>query len=171
VLLSSEPAVSRAAIAELEADREVAVAILIYPRFDSGVSSFEHFMNGLRETEGAFAMALFHPEAEWSAATPQQLVMFFRRSPDPSIQLTRFSALDAVRARSPSGKFLFDYSAAALAELARRASEVPISERIAGDNFATVKREGLARFESIYDDIRKDRETAYAKLISKAGET
>jgi hypothetical protein len=98
---------------------------------------------------------------KYSTATPDQLVPLFRRSPDPSLQFIRYAALDAVRSASPSGKFIFDFSARAWAELERRERELPVSDKIARDNAA---RADVARILSIYDDIRSDRDASYARL-------
>src|SRR5262249_2022164 len=112
----------------------------------------------------------FHPDGRYGMDSPQKMIMFFRRSPDPTIQLVRFSALDAVkRGDGPGGKFLFDWSARGWAELARRAEEQGISERIAERNPATAAREGLERFEKIFADIRADRARSYAKFGKPEG--
>jgi hypothetical protein len=103
--------------------------------------------------------AVFHPDTPYDAATPAQAVGFFRRAPDPTLQLVRASVLDRVRG-SASGKFLFDFSAEAWAELRRREQRLPTSERIARDNHRLLG-ERLAELEAIYDDIRADRERSY----------
>lgn len=172
VILDEDPiAAALGAIDELKPRDQVAVAILIFPRAPGGVDAFEAFLNQLRAADdarrgerGPFAFALFHPEARFGLDTPDRLVMFFRRSPDPSIQLVRFSALDAVRSPAPGGKFLFDFTPEGYAELARRAQSVPVSERIGRDNFATMERVGQERFERVFRDILNDRARSYAKL-------
>jgi hypothetical protein len=163
VILDQDP------VAEiLSAGDEVLVCILIWPRFFDGPEAFEDLHKRLRAEEEArrggkspFATALFHPRLKYSAATPDQLVPLFRRSPDPSLQFIRFAALDAVRSASPSGKFIFDFSARAWAELERREKELPVSDKIARDNAA---RADVARILSIYDDLRADRDASYARL-------
>jgi hypothetical protein len=108
----------------------------------------------------AFALAPFHPSAPYRTERPEQMVPLFRRAPDPTIQMVRFSALDAVKQRS--GKFLFDGSLAAFAELERRAAHPPVSERIARDNFATAARVGIDAIQAALDEIGADRRRAYA---------
>ncbi len=76
----------------------------------------------------------------------------------------RFSALDAVRSGAPAGKFLFDWSAEAQRELERRAQSVPVSERIARDNFARVAQVGRATLEAVFADIMQDRARTYARF-------
>ncbi len=174
VILDEDPlAASLRAADELAAIDRVAVAILIFPRHDAGVEAFDRFVAERRAADAArrprghaapFAFAMFHPDAPYGLDTPDRLVMFLRRSPDPSVQLVRFSALDAVRSSAPSGKFLFDVTPRGYAELERRAQALPVSERIARDNFATVAAHGIARFLAILDDIRADRARAYARF-------
>jgi hypothetical protein len=155
----------------LAAGDEVLVYILVWPRFSGGPEAFEELHKKLRREEEArrgkrspFATALFHPRLKYSTSTPDQLVPLFRRSPDPSLQFIRYAALESVRSAGPSGKFLFDWSARAFAELARREKELPVSDRIARDNAATVKAEGLARLLAIYDDLQADRARSYARF-------
>jgi hypothetical protein len=148
------------------------IALLIFPRLDIDPAAFERFVGELRAADAArhagrapFAMAMFHPDAPYGTESPARLVLFFRRSPDPTIQLVRFSALDAVKGTAPSGgKVLFDWSARGFAELDRRAQELPVSDRIARDNFALIARETPARLQRIYDDIRSDRLRSYARF-------
>jgi hypothetical protein len=172
VILGDPLTESLRAVEELGAREKIVVGILIYPRHTEGAEKFEQFVAELRAADGArragkhgpFAFATFHPDAPFGADTPDRLVMFLRRSPDPCVQLVRFSALEAVRSAAPGGKFLFDFTPDGYAELARRAQAVPVSERIARDNFATVGRVGLARLEEVLADIRADRARSYARL-------
>ena len=171
----ADPAASLKLLDELAADERVVVAILIYPRLGASLAAFEQFLVELRRAEelrrggrSPFVTALFHPALRWSAATPSQLVTFFRRSPDPSIQFVRFSALEALRAAAPSGKFMFEWTEAGFAELLRREKNQPVSARITADNFAMVAREGIARLEAIFSDIALDRALTHVRLGEKA---
>lgn len=173
-----ELAAGLSAIAELEADPKIVIGLLIFPRLTIAPAAFDRLLNELREADLArrqasdrgaprapFAMAAFHPDAPYGDESPQRMVSFFRRSPDPTIQLVRFDALDAVKARgTPGGAFFFEFSAAGWAELERRTAELPVSERITRDNHATARREGIARLQSIYDDIAADRARTYARF-------
>lgn len=156
-----EPALE--ALGQMEGAAKTVIGLLIFPRFGGGVDDFERFVGELRRADEArthgkapFAMAMFHPDVAFGVESPRRMVTLFRRAPDPTIQLVRFSVLDAAKGAA-SGKFLFDYSAAALAELARRAETVPLSERIAADNFATLQSAGIAQFIALLDDLRLDR--------------
>lgn len=116
----------------------------------------------------AFALAPFHPASPYRSDRPEQMVPLFRRAPDPTIQLVRFSALDAVKQRS--GKFLFDGSAAALAELERRAAQPPVSDRIAQTNWETANRVGVEAMQAVLDEIGADRRAAYGRAREAGGE-
>jgi hypothetical protein len=146
---------------------QVLVGILIWPRFFDGPEAFDALLKELRKREEAhrgkspFATALFHPRLKYSEASPDQLIPLFRRSPDPSVQFIRHAALDAVRSAAPSGKFVFDFSARAWAELERREKELPVSDRIARDNAAHAD---VARILAIQDELRADRDASYARL-------
>jgi len=168
VLLDEKRA--RATIAELEALDQVAIGLLIFPRFEGPFAHFDAFCTRLREArgKGPFALAPFHPDAPYGSDTPAQMMMFFRRAPDPTLQLVRFSALDAVKGGRPD-KLLFDFSAAAFAELDKRAAIPPTSERIARDNFARAQQD-LPRLQSILDDIRADRARSYARFGARPGD-
>jgi hypothetical protein len=163
-------------IAELEKNPATEIGLLIFPRFALDADAFDRFVNELRDRDKArrpppFAMAAFHPAGSFGTETPQRMIMFFRRSPDPTIQLVRFSALEAVkRGDRPGGKFLFDFSARGWAELSSRVDEKSVSERIGERNRETALREGLQRFEKIFAAIRADRDESYAKFGKPAGE-
>jgi hypothetical protein len=149
-----------AAIAEYGADAAIEVALLIFPSLTLSAAEFDRACAPLRTSHRAFVAAVFHPETPYDAATPAQAVGFFRRAPDPTLQLVRADVLD--RVRGAGGKFLFDFSAAAWAELQKREQRLPPSERIARDNHRLLG-ERLAALQAIYDDIAADREQAYRR--------
>jgi hypothetical protein len=150
-------------------DENVLVGILIFPRFSGGPEAFDEHLKQLRNREqqqrkSPFVTALFHPRLSFSTETADQMVPLFRRSPDPSVQLIRHAALESVRSAAPSGKFLFDGSAQAFAELARREHQLPVSDKIARDNAVTVEQQGVASLLAIYDDLLADRNRSYANF-------
>ncbi len=126
------------------------------------VNEFEQFVAALRGETRVFAMAAFHPQGKFSSETAAQLVPLFRRAPDPTIQLVRFSLLDQVKAQRPTGKILFDGSAAGQAALAAL-GRPSISDEVAENNFSTTKRLGLAQIEAILAEIIQDRARSYAR--------
>jgi hypothetical protein len=150
---------ARSVIDELAADEKIEVALLIFPSVTMSAAAFDQWCAPLRAAHPAFVAAVFHPDTPYELTTPAQAVGFFRRAPDPTLQLVRQSALEAVR--GTGGKMLFDFSAAAWAELAKREHRLPPSERIARDNHALLVREGISTLQAIYDDIRADRQRSY----------
>lgn len=150
---------ARALVDALAGDASVEVALLVFPTVTMSAAEFDAWCAPLRAANPAFVAAVFHPETPYELTTAAQAVGFFRRAPDPTLQLVRVSVLDAVRGRG--GKFMFDFSAAAWAELKKREHRLPTSERIARDNHELVVREGISTLQAIYDDIRADRDRSY----------
>jgi hypothetical protein len=164
VLLAESPAAADvvAAVREIETHASAVIGLLIFPRFAGGFEAFDALAAAARTERGGdcpFAFAPFHPDAPYGTQTPAQMVMFFRRAPDPTLQLVRFDALDQVKGARPD-KMLFDFSAAAWAELERRDRTPALSERIARDNFARA-RSAFERLRAVLDDIRADRLRSY----------
>ena len=156
---------ARGAIDELAGDAQLAVGLLIFPRVTLDAAAFDRACVPLRAAHSAFVAAVFHPETPFDTASAAQAVGFFRRAPDPTLQIVRAQVLDDVRGnKDVAGKFLFDYSAAAWQELERRRERVPLSERIARDNHHLLT-EKIAALQAIYDDIRADRDRSYARAF------
>lgn len=155
-----------ALVDELEADSRVEVALLILPRLDLGPRAFDSFVARLRDDDAArrplgtipFMLAAFHPEALPDVEDAERLIPFLRRTPDPTIQLIRSSAVDAVRRGTPQGTQLVDVD---MIERGLEPPSVPLRERIARANLATVNAMGLDELTRTLDDIRRDREETY----------
>lgn len=134
-----------------EGSAEVAVGLLVIPRFTGHRAAFDAFAEGVRRADRArravgaarpFVMAAFHPEGPSRFAGPHQLVSFLRRSPDPLLQLVRAELLDRVR------------SAAA-----------DVSDGIAARNHGALTMPGeTARFEATIRALRADRDDSYARI-------
>lgn len=170
VLLDASVEEAIAATEALAGQPTVEIGLLIFPRLAIGPEPFDRFVQRVRDADQtrAFAMAAFHPDAPYSTENPARLVMLLRRTPDPTIQLVRFSVLQAVKGKDPpSGKVLMQWNAKTLADLMsrREAQPRPLSERIADANFATVAREGAARIEALLAEIRADRDASYARSL------
>jgi hypothetical protein len=161
---------SLAAIDELVAEASTEVAFLVYPRFGGGRAAFDAFAARLRDADAArhplgevpFVFAVFHPDAEPDAGDPERLIPFLRRTPDPTLQLVRASVLDAVRSLTTQGTQFV--SMAAFEAIQSGHVSVPLRERIARTNLATVQRMGIEAMRRRLDDIRRDREQSYALL-------
>jgi uncharacterized protein DUF1415 len=153
-----DAAAAAALVDELAHKSAVEVALLIFPTVTMGAAEFDAWCTPLRTLNPEFAGAVFHPETPYTTGTAAQAVGFFRRAPDPTLQLVRMSALQNVR--GSDGKFVFDFTAESWAELRRREHRLPTSERIARDNHALLC-DRIITLQAIYDDIRGDRERSY----------
>jgi hypothetical protein len=122
---------------------EADIVLIILPAFFGDSYAFDRFVEQVRVADAArrqppFAMAPFHPDTPYYTDKPSRLVGLFRRSPDPTIQLVRYSALESAKRRAPDGKFYFDGSPAAWAAIAAR-PERGLSDQITHDNFERLR--------------------------------
>lgn len=150
LLPEDDPAV---ALGELEASSasEVEVALLLFPLAPRGsldaARAFEVFAARLRERTAVFYCVAFHPDLPKDLRDAARAVPFFRRSPDPTVQLVRRSILDAVRGadgdRYLDPTALEKLAAADLARLVRCAPQASLSARIGEANHAAALRERL----------------------------
>ncbi|MCB9583831.1 MAG: DUF1415 family protein [Polyangiaceae bacterium] len=162
---------SLAAIAELEADPEIDIALLIYPQLPLDLRDFEAFVAELREADETawplggvpFAAAAFHPRAARKSDAPERLIPYIRRSPDPTIQLVRRSVLDRMRQGPAEGTHFIDLSNFSLEDLPRPGQR-PLRERIAKSNAETLKNLTFERFDALIAAILHDRDEAYGAL-------
>jgi hypothetical protein len=154
----------------LELEAAIDVALFIYPRIGLKRLEFEHFARRLRALDAErhaparieFAIAAFHPDAEAVLANPDRLVPFLRRTPDPTLQLVRDTALSRVRG-DLHGTSYFGPEVL-LANGAPGPPEPDIRERIARTNHETVMRLGAPTLEAVFQDILRDRDETRARL-------
>ena len=139
---------------------EVSVVQVIYPRLKVSALAFDALVSAARALRAAreptppFALASFHPGLALDASTPDALVAFFRRTPDPTIQLVRRSVIEALT-RDPDA-----YAAQVERFLRGEASPPPsVAARITRDNFDRVARDGPEVIAAIYAAIARDRRT------------
>jgi hypothetical protein len=157
------------------------IALFIYPLLDVDRLGFEDYVRRLRlRSEAraepgsppldAYAMAAFHPQATADLGHPDRLVPFVRRSPDPTLQLVRKSALSSIKGLA-SGTAFLDVST--LSVEAFRALSTPVSpplrERIAEQNLKTVKELGPAAIDQVLTDIATQREQMHERLLAAHG--
>jgi hypothetical protein len=157
------------------------IALFIYPLLDLDRLGFEDYARRLRARAEAgpglglprlddFAMAAFHPSAHADLSHPDRLVPYVRRSPDPTLQLVRKSALSSIKGLAQGTAFL-DVSALTADALKALQQPAPkaVRERIAEQNLATVRDTGTAAIDAILSDIARQREAAHERLLAEYG--
>jgi hypothetical protein len=164
--LDAEPVL--AAIDVLARDASVQIGLVLFPRLRVGFEAFERFVSHIvtkdaerRELGTApFALAAFHPDARADLGDPERLIPFLRKTPDPTIQLVRYDALERVRKGFNEGTQFIDVSVLMTLDLTRE-DTLPLRERIARANQRTVQRLGIEVVERLYADIFRDRAASY----------
>jgi hypothetical protein len=153
------------------------VALFIYPLLDLERLGFEDYVRRLRRRAeqgsprlDAFAMAAFHPSADADLSHPDRLVPFVRKSPDPTLQLVRNSALSGIKGLTQGTAFL-DVSALSVESLRalETAQPKPLRERIAEQNLTTVRDTGPGAVRAVLEDIARSREAAHQALLARYG--
>ena len=166
-------------ILALNADPNVEVALILYPRMKISRPDFDHFTARVRESDARrqplgkipFVMAAFHPQAKPDVTAAERLVPFLRRSPDPSIQLLRSTVLDRIRGDAPQGTQFFDTLKFDPKML--RPSPMPLREKVARANLAIALKMGVTELSALEDEIIRDRNETYLALeaLEEAGPT
>lgn len=164
-----------------ERDDAPEIALFIYPLLDVDRLGFEDYVRRLRlrseaRTEpgspplDAYAMAAFHPHAAVDLGHPDRLVPYVRRSPDPTLQLVRKSALSSIKGLS-SGTLFLDVSTLSIEAFRALSAPVapPLRERIAEQNLKTVTELGPAAIERVLADIASQREQMHERLLAAHG--
>ncbi|RYZ05317.1 MAG: DUF1415 family protein [Myxococcales bacterium] len=169
---------SLAALRELsEGEDAPDIALFIYPLLDTSRLGFEDYTRRLRALAeraspklDAYAMAAFHPNAAADLSHPDKLVPYVRRSPDPTLQLVKNSALSRIKGLT-SGTAFLDVSALsveAFKALTEPAAK-PLRERIAEQNLLTVTQVGPDVIEAVLGDIASGREREHEGLLARHG--
>ena len=167
---------TEAKIEQIAGSHEIEVGLLIFPalanRDLSHVErrSFERFVAKLRERHAkgkraVMAMAAFHPEGPLDATSPQRLVSFIRRSPDPTIQLIRLSVLNSIRKPEDQGTGYMDPAQLASFDFTKPRKK-PLHARVAQSNHDSLVEVGFERAEAILADIAEDRLRSYRRFLS-----
>lgn len=164
VLLQStlDPAPVLAAIERHEQGPEsVEVVQLILPDVVATPHAFDDFVAAVRAARAArahrpaFALAAFHPDLALDASSPDALVPFFRRTPDPTIQLVRVAVLEALsREAGP-----FAAAPDAVERFLRGEGPPPpsVGAWITRANFDGLQRTGPGPIAAIYTSIAEER--------------
>lgn len=159
-----------AVVEEIAAAPDIAIGLLIFPNVQVANADFRRFVSSLETAHAGqhardaipLAMASFHPEAQADTESPARLVPFIRRSPDPTIQLVRRSAMDKVRQTKNEGSVFVDNIASLMPMMGSR-PKASVSDGIAKANLRTVERVGVDEIERILADIKRDRDSSYAR--------
>ena len=144
-----------AAVGRIATDERAALGMVVLAA--SAISPLE--LRKLRDDaiRPDVAIADFHPQGAGDLATPARLVPLLRRSPDPMLQVVRWSVLEAARRAPPPP------DRAAQARLLAGATHAPherASDAIARANHATIAADAAA-LTAILDDLARDRATSY----------
>jgi len=182
VVFSEDPDDFDASLSQLAELHQAAdptdIALFIYPLLGLDRLGFEDYARRLRARAeaapaklDAYAMAAFHPSASVDLSHPDRLVPYVRRSPDPTLQLVRNSALSSIKGLVAGTAFL-DVTALSLDALTALSQPPPkaVRERIAEQNLATVQDVGPAAIDAILTDIAQEREALHERLRSLYGQ-
>lgn len=125
--------------------------------------------SALRRFKSVLASAAFHPDADYSPATPARLVPLFRRAPDPTIQWTRLDVLEAISSSVGHTPHYIDLNGKDLDEIMATLStqQPPLSERIAKTNHEVARSMGVEAVEAMLAEIAEDRRCTYARLLGE----
>lgn len=152
------------------------VVFLILPTYVGGRFAFEELVARLiaedarsrRDSSPPFAMAAFHPQPTFEAShelTPETLVAFLRRSPDPTIQLIRLAALANVRKWEAPGTSFIDPSQIDFAALAKSPPQRPsLRQRVSNANHSTYVSAAGAQLRQVLEEILTDRKQSRQRL-------
>ncbi len=159
------------AIEAVADDEEIEIGLVLLPRLEIAAPRFGRWVEHLRKTHaaargGAPVLALegFHPDAQADTSCADRLTPYVRRTPDPTVQLTRLSVLDRVRRGTPQGTAFFDPSKMDLDALLSSEERRPLHDRIAEKNLATVLELGVPAVSRRIEDILRDRDESYAAI-------
>ena len=158
-------------VAPLAADERVEVAFILLPLLRCTRLELARFVEEVRaahqSSDGGLVMTMegFHPDAAPDQTSAAKLVPFLRRTPDPTIQLTRLSALTKVRRGSDVGTAFVDLgSVDDVMAILRAPPPKVLAARIADTNHERVQSEGAWAVEQVLLDILRDRDETYARL-------
>lgn len=158
------------------AHHPVEIVFLILPTYVGPRAVFDEMVATLiaedarryHDASPPFAMAAFHPERTQqplAALSPDTLVPFLRRSPNPTIQLVRLEALERVRKGEPAGTAFIDPSQIDFASLLKAPPAKPsLRQRVAATNHATLQGENGRAARKALEGILHDRRLTNLRL-------
>lgn len=162
-----------AAVEAVAEDERIEIGLVLLPRRSIEPLELGRWVERLRKRHAArhggtpvLALEGFHPVATADLRHPDRLTPFVRRTPDPTIQLTRLAALDRVRRGTVQGTAFFDPSSMDLAALLSSPAPRALHDRIAEKNLEIVQRLGPDAVARAMDEILEDRDASYASIDS-----
>ena len=143
------------AVQRIEAlpEESVEVGLLLFPGFASDLRAFEAFCLEVRAGCRDFFCVPFHPDLPEDLADEHRAVGFIRRAPDPTLQLVRKSLLE--RVRGEQGSVFVDASKLSHEQLMTLEPPTSLSDRIASDNLASVRKASADALRLELDAIRR----------------
>jgi len=158
-------------VEEVAEDEGIEIALVIFPRLELTRLELGRWVEGLRKAHarhrgGKTILAIegFHPIAEADLSDKERLTPFVRRTPDPTLQLTRLDSLVKVRRGTSTGTGFFDPETMDFEAMLSEEPKRPLHERIAEMNLASVKRLGVPEVERRLHDILRERDEVYAAI-------
>jgi len=142
-------------------DARAEVAFIIVPCFQGAIDAFESWtaeVGALRDD--VFLSAPFHPDVPKTAGT----VHFLRQTPDPTVQLVRRERLQEIRAQDqPHYTDIFDLDPR---DLEGGNAPKNVAASVFAHNERLIAREGRAPLRAVIEDIRRDRNETYSRILS-----
>ncbi len=147
---------------------DIDLVLCALPQLDSTRLQMDQLLRETRrflaeDGEAPFALAAFHPEAPRDTASPERLIPYLRRTPDPLLQAVRARALEKVEGRQPKGTQFLDPSNLNLKDLADPPRE-SLRLRVARQNQQSLEARGYDAFDRCVSAILEDRERTYIAL-------
>lgn len=171
-ITQADPREALRALDACMANPAIEIGMLLCPLLDLDSLAFEHFVAEVRALDAArsprgsqrVALAHFHPRATPDLTTPEKLVPFLRRSPDPMIQAVRTEVLERVRGGEDQGTRFIDPAMLDLSALTAAGPSLPLAARVAQHNARQIQRIGIEQLEAVISDILEDRDRSYGAV-------
>jgi hypothetical protein len=156
----------------IEADPDAQIGLLLFPELALGRVAFQRFAAQVRQADAdrkprggtVLAIADFHPDARADLGSPERLVPFIRRTPDPTLQLVRRDSLAEVRMTEGSGTSFIDPGALGGSLTGFPSRPEPLAQRVARNNLKTIDARGVDAVQALLEAIHADRHASYARL-------
>jgi hypothetical protein len=113
-----------------------------------------------------WAVAAFHPELPFTAASPSEAIPLFRRSPDATLQWLRLDALERVRRGRPEGDVVLPVVPRDAAALLAQVSKPGLADVVAENNRRTADALGWEVVEERFKGLALEAERRYAQLLT-----